>query len=89
MPNADQDELLDFADQGPLPSPTSTAVPGPLAQFLSNMPDFMEWIEEKLQRALDSLPVPRPGPSPDGISIREAIQASSVNSISPISMLII
>ena len=37
-----QDELLDFADQGPLQSPTSTAVPGPLAQFLSNMPDFMD-----------------------------------------------
>ena len=72
----DQDELLDFADQGPLPSPTSTAVPGPLAQFLLNMPDFMEGIEES------SLPVPRPGPSPDGISIHEAIQVSSVNSTS-------
>ena len=24
----DQDELLDYADQGPLPSPTATAVPG-------------------------------------------------------------
>ena len=78
----DQDELLDFADQGPLPSPTSTAAPGPLAQFLSNMPDFMEGIEESLQRALDSLPVPTPGPSPDGISIHEAIRVSSVNSTS-------
>ena len=48
----DQDELLDCADQGPLPSPTATAVPGPLALFLSNMPDFMEVIEESLQRAL-------------------------------------
>ena len=43
----DQDELLDYADQGPLPFPTATAVPGPLAQFLSDMPDF----EESLQRA--------------------------------------
>ena len=42
----DQDELLDYADQGPLPSPTAIAVPGPLAQFLSNMPDFMEGIEK-------------------------------------------
>ena len=65
----DQDELLDCADQGPLPSPTVTAVQGPLELFLSNMPDFMEVIEESLQRALDSLPVPRPGPSPNGISI--------------------
>ena len=70
----DQDELLDYADQGPLPSPTATAV----AQFLSDMPDFMEGIEESLQRALDSLPVPTPGPSPDGISIHEAIRVSSV-----------
>ena len=30
----DQDELLDCADQGQLPSPTAIAVPGPLAQFL-------------------------------------------------------
>ena len=30
----DQDELLDYADQGPLLSPTATAVPGPLAHFL-------------------------------------------------------
>ena len=80
----DQDELLDYADQGPLPSPTATAVPGPLAQFLSAMPDFMEGIEESLQRALDSLPVPRPGPSPDCISIHEVIQVSSVNSTSQI-----
>ena len=78
----DQDELLDCADQGPLPSPTATAVPGPLAQFLSNMPDFMEGLKESLQRALKSLPVPTPGPSPDGISIHEAIRVSSVNSTS-------
>ena len=78
----DQDELLDYADQGPLQSPTATAVPGPLAQFLSNMPDFMEGIEESLQRALNYLPVPTPGPSPDGISIHEAIQVSNVNSTS-------
>ena len=75
----DQDELLDYADQGQLPSPTATAVPGPLALFLSNMPDFMEVIEEILQRALNSLPVPTPGPSPDGISIHEAIQVSSLS----------
>ena len=45
----DQDELHDYADQGPLPFPTVTAVQGPLEQFLSDMPDF----EESLQRALD------------------------------------
>ena len=76
----DQDELLDYADQGPLQSPTATAVPGPLAQFLSNMPDFMDGIKESLQMALNSIPFPTPGPSPDGISIHEAIRVSSVNS---------
>ena len=75
----DQDELLDYADQGPLQSPTATAVPGPLAQFLSDMPDFMEGIEESLQRALDSLPVPRPGPSPDGISIEVMPSISKIS----------
>ena len=45
----DQDELLDYADQGSLPFPTTTAVQGLLAQFLLDMPDF----EESLQRALD------------------------------------
>ena len=29
----DQDELLDYADHGPLQSPTVTAVQGPRAQF--------------------------------------------------------
>jgi hypothetical protein len=55
-----------------------------MVQFLLEMPDFMEGIEESLQRALDSLPVPTPSPPPDGISIRKAIQVSSVNSTSPL-----
>jgi hypothetical protein len=38
----DEDEHLDYADQEPLPFPTSTGELGPMAQFLSGMPDFME-----------------------------------------------
>ena len=38
----DQDELLDYADQGPLPSPTATAVPGSLAQFGRDRRKFAE-----------------------------------------------
>ncbi len=77
----DEDEHLDYADQENLPFPISTGELGPMAQFLSEMLDFMEGIEESLQRALDSLPVPTPSPPPDGISILEAIliQVSSVN----------
>jgi hypothetical protein len=58
----DEDERLDYADQEPLPFPTSSSTGelGPIAQFLLVMPDFMEGIEECLQRALDSLPVLTP-----------------------------
>ncbi len=80
----DQDEHLDYTDQEPLPLLTSTGELGPMAQILFEMPDFMEGIEENLQRTLDSLPVPTPSPPPDGISIHEAIQVSSVNSTSPL-----
>ena len=48
------------------------------------MPDFLEGIEESLHKALDTLPVPTPGPPPDGISIHEAIQVSRMNSTCPI-----
>jgi hypothetical protein len=54
-----------------------------MSQFLKDMPDFMEGVEESLKRALDAIPVPTPGPPPDGISIHEAIQVSSVNSTYP------
>jgi hypothetical protein len=80
----DQDEHLDYADQGPLPFPTSTGELGPMDQFLLEMPDFMEGIKKSLQRALDSLPVPTPSPPQAGISIYEAIQVSSVNSTFPL-----
>ena len=80
----DEDERLDYADQQPLHLPTPTGGLGPMAQFLSDMPDFLEGIEESLQRALDVLPIPTPGPPPDGISILEAIQVSRVNSTCPL-----
>jgi hypothetical protein len=80
----DEDERLDYADQEPFPFPTSTGELGPMAQFLLEMPDIMEGIEESLQRALDSLPVPTPSPPPDGINIHKAIQVGSVNSTSPL-----
>jgi hypothetical protein len=80
----DEDEHLDYADQEPFPFPTSNAELGPMAQFLLEMPDIMEGIKESLQRALDSLPVPTPSPPPDGTSIHEASQVSSVNSTSPL-----
>ncbi len=80
----DEDERLDFADQQPLHHPTPTGVLEPMAQFLSDMPDFLEGIEECLQRALDALPIPTPGPPPDGINILDTIQVSRVNRTCPL-----
>ena len=80
----DEDERLDYADQQPLHLPTPTGVFGPMEQFLSDMSDFLEGIEESLQRALDALPIPTPGPPPDGINILEAIQVSRVNRTCPL-----
>ncbi len=79
-----EDEHLNYGDQEPLHLPTLTGVLGPTTQFLSDMPDFLEGIEECLHRALDTLPIPTPGPPPDGISIHEAIQVSRVNSTCPL-----
>ena len=80
----DEDERLDYTVQQPLHLPTPTGVLGPMAQFLSDMPDFLEGIEESLQRALDALPFPTPGQPPDDISILEAIQVSIFNSTCPL-----
>ncbi len=44
------------------------------------------WLYGRNQRVLDSLPVPTPSPPPDGISITETIQVSSVNSTSPLKL---
>jgi hypothetical protein len=80
----DEDEHLNYADQQPLHLPTPTGVLGLMVQFLSDMPDFLEGIEESLQRALDVLLIPIPGPPPDGIGVLEAIQVSRVNSTCPL-----
>ncbi len=54
-----RDESLDYTDQEPLPTPTSTGVLGPISQLLSDIPDLMDYIKElkSLYRALDALPI--------------------------------
>jgi hypothetical protein len=53
-----------------LPFPTPTGVLGPWDEWrssslnLSDMPDFMEGVNESLHRALDALPIPTQGPPP-------------------------
>jgi hypothetical protein len=88
----DDVERRDFVDQDP-PSPTchETGDLGPMQKslFLCDVPDWINGIEDDLLKALDDLPVPAQGPTPDGINIHDAIQVSSVNKAAPLSQAMI
>ena len=72
----DFDDERDFADQD-LPSPQSyNGLIGPLADFLSAMPDWVNILESDITQALQGHPVPLPGPVPPGISLTEAIEVN-------------
>ena len=74
----DFDDMRDYADQG-FPSPhrqSYTGHIGPLADFLSAMPDWVNILESDITQALQGHPVPLPGPVPPGISLTEAIQVN-------------
>jgi hypothetical protein len=47
--------------------------PGPIHQFLSGIPDWLNINPEDLNRALESLAIPLKGPSPPGVSLQDAI----------------
>ncbi len=77
----DDVDSSDFMDQG-LQSLTCTGDLGLMVTFLSEVPDWTNWIEDNLPpvlKALDDLLVPIQDLPPDGINIHEAIQVSSVN----------
>jgi hypothetical protein len=67
----DFDDHRDFMDipAGQFP----TADPGPIHQFLSGIPDWMNINQEDLYLALESLPIPLKGPIPHGICLQDAI----------------
>ena len=72
----DNDDVQDFAYQD-LPSPQSyNGLIGPLADFLSAMPDWVNLLESDITQALQGHPVPLPGPVPPGISLTEAIEVN-------------
>ena len=72
----DFDDVLDFADQD-LPCPQSyNGLIGPLADFLSAMPDWMNILESDITPALQGHPVPLSGSVPPGISLSEATEVS-------------
>ena len=72
----DFDDVRDFANQD-LPCPHSyNGLIGPLADFLSAMPDWVNILENDITQALQGHPVPLPGPVPPGISLTEAIEVN-------------
>jgi len=75
----DADEMRDYEDQDPHIPHTSTANLGPYAHFIQTMPDYNDMTQEEFDRAFGSLPLPTAGPSPPGISIHAAIEASYIH----------
>ncbi len=59
----------------------SIAYPGPIHQFLSGIPDWMNINQEDLYLALESLHIPLKGPIPPGISLQEAFQVNQRHNI--------
>ncbi len=69
------DEQRDYMDQDIPAGDLPTAKPGPIHQFLTGMPDWMNIImsTEVLNIAYSCLfPIPLEGPAPPGISLQEA-----------------
>jgi hypothetical protein len=57
------------------------ANPGPIHQFLSGIPDWLNFNPEDLDLALNSLPIPLKGPVPPGISLQDAIEVKQWHNI--------
>jgi hypothetical protein len=55
--------------------------PGPIHQFLSGIPDWLNLNPEDLDQALESLPIPLKGPSPPDISLPDAIEVKQLHNI--------
>jgi hypothetical protein len=66
----DFDDHRDFMDQDIPAGQFTTTDPGPIHQFLSGIPDWMNINQEDLDLALESLPIPLKGPIPPGISLQ-------------------
>ncbi len=70
----DFDDHRDYLDQDLLAGELPTAESGPIAQFLSDVPDWLNVSPEELNKALETLPIPLEGQQPPGISIHEVIE---------------
>jgi hypothetical protein len=77
----DFDDHRDYMDQDNPAGQFPTVDPGPIHQFLSGIPDWLNFNPEDLDRALESLPIPLKGPSPPGISLQDAIEVKQWHNI--------
>ncbi len=75
------DDHRDFIDQDESAVQFPTVDPGPSHQFLSGIPDWLNFNPEDLDRALENLPIPLKGPVPPGISLQDAIEVKQWHNI--------
>jgi hypothetical protein len=77
----DFDDHRDFIDQDVPAGQFPTADPGPIHQFLSGIPDWLNFNPEDLNRALESLPISLKGQSPPMISLQDEIEVKQWHNI--------
>ncbi len=77
----DFDDHRDYTDQDDPAGQFPNAYPGPIHQFLSGIPDWLNFNPEDLERALESLPIPLKGPVSPGISLQDAIEVKQWHNI--------
>ena len=72
----DFDDHRDYMDQDDPAGQFPTVDPGPIHQFLSGIPDWLNFNPEDLDRALESLPIPLKGQTTPKISLQDAIDGT-------------
>jgi hypothetical protein len=72
----DFDDQHDYMDQDIPAGKFLTAQSGPIAQFVSSMPDWMKMTPEVINLAAESLPNPSEGHILPGKSLQEAIEVN-------------
>ncbi len=68
----DESDFLDHEYSPPSPMSHYPGSLNPLVGFLSHIPDWNSFDKSALDHTTQGLPVPIPGPSPQGISLQEA-----------------
>ncbi len=72
----DFDDHRDYMDQDDPAGQFPTVDPGPIHQFLSGIPDWLNLNPEDLDRALESLPIHLKGQTTPKMSLQDAIDGT-------------